>query len=196
MRTARTTSPSLMIHKLKDASRTTDCFLSRNCIHTVCNTYFFMKDARLTGMQFNWFRIYEGKEKNLKPVCFPMNQNLLDQMLKLTKTLWKNLRLGGFSRNWVVEIGLKKYIHSNFLFINTCQFIAFTAESPPASSPEWEILMQAGVTTDFPKLMVFWNKDTVLTCYTNFWCCFSTWWIRNSYYLELAISIRAGFQRM
>lgn len=46
-----------------------------------------MTDARLTGMQFNWFRIYEGKEKNLKPVCFPMIQNLLDQMLKLIKAL-------------------------------------------------------------------------------------------------------------
>lgn len=105
-------------------------------------------------MQFNWFRIYEKKEKKPQACLFSYE----------SKPTWSNAFTyqnivkepeAGFSRNWVVEIGLKKYIHSNSLFINTCQFIAFAAEIPPASSPEWESLMQVGVTTDFSKLMFF-----------------------------------------
>lgn len=70
----------------------------------------------------------------------------------------------GFSRNWVAGTVQKQYIHSNSLIINACQFIAFAAEIPPAYFPEWASLMQVEVTTDFPKLTVFWKKDIVLKC--------------------------------
>lgn len=101
VRAAQTTPPSLMIHKLKDAGRTTACFLARNCTGTVCNIY-FMKNARLTGMQFDWFRICERKEK-IPETCLLSYES---------KPPWSNASTyqnvvkepgAGLSRNWVAE---------------------------------------------------------------------------------------------
>lgn len=89
MRIAQTTSPSLVIRKLNLPAEPQIVFYPE-IAYTLCVTLISSRrtsgqqECSLTRLGF----MKERKEKKIpKLVCFPVNQNLLDQMLKLTKAL-------------------------------------------------------------------------------------------------------------